>query len=91
MMKNKTTVLSALMATALLVTLSVSFAASQTDQTATPEVSKEVTEAIEAIKGYRHARRERRRPPECALEHDPELSDDHRRTGEHYELDEFST
>jgi hypothetical protein len=52
MMKNKTTVLSALIATALLVTLPVSFAASQTDKTTKPEVSKEVTEAIEAIKGY---------------------------------------
>jgi hypothetical protein len=51
-MKNKTMVLSALMATVLLATPPIAFAASNTDKTTRAEVSKEVADAIEAIKNY---------------------------------------
>lgn len=51
-MNNQTRAFSASMVTVLLATWSASFAASKTDTTTRAEVSKEVTDAIAAIKDY---------------------------------------
>jgi gas vesicle protein len=51
-MKNRTRVFSALVVTVLLATWSASFATSKTDATTRAEVSKEVMDAIAAIKDY---------------------------------------